>query len=193
MGDWYGAVTAGCGTVAAVCAAFATWWGPMRAARLAEGLRHSTERARRIADRKLEIFSVLMQERARIGMQERARIGSESSVRALNLIDVVFLECGAVRDAWAKLHKALDQWGALSSHERSRTLAELLATMARDIGLAVDLRADDLDRVYFPTVLAEEQFIRDMERQEALRRLSSQTSPAAEAAQSRTAWPPSPG
>jgi hypothetical protein len=122
-------------------------------------------------------------------MQERAQIHSENSVRALNLIDVVFNESREVREAWSELFLAF-YMEPIPQHVLDERLRKLLGAIAKEVGLADELRTDDLGRVYFPRVQQQEQFIRDMQRQQALSRLQGQN--PAGASTPDNIWPPKP-
>jgi len=170
--------------IATALAAFATWRAPTTAAKLAESLRRDAERQDERQRRKLSVFATLM--------QERAQIHSENDVRALNLIDVVFNESREVREAWSELFLAF-QMKPLLQHVVDERLRKLLSVIAKDIGLADQLRNDDLGRVYFPIVLAQEQFIKDMQRQQILANLQGQNAAGASpAVLQNTEWPPKP-
>jgi len=165
-------------------AAFATWKAPIVAANLAEGLRRNAERDSERQKQKLYIFSTLL--------QERAEPHSDNGVRAQNLIDVVFYDSRDVRDAWAELFAAY-QMQPFMPHVANERLMRLLAAIARDIGLANDLRSDDLARVYRPLVQQQEQFIREMQRRQTLARLQGENAAgASEASTPSTVWPPRP-
>src|ERR1700691_1220977 len=137
-------------------AAYATWAAPRAAAKLAESLRRDAERHSERQRHKLHVFASLM--------QERAQIHSDNGVRALNLIDVVFNESREVREAWSELFLAFHM-KTVVQHVIDERLRKLLGAIAKDIGLSDELRTDDLGRVYFPIVQAQEQFIKDMQRQ----------------------------
>jgi hypothetical protein len=126
-------------------------------------------------------------------MHERAAIYSENGVRALNIVDVVFNDSREVRDAWAELFRifSVNPIQHLVLEER---LHRLLVAMAKDIGLADQLRPDDIGRVYNPNAVAQDRMIRDMQRQQMLTTLSQmQTSPATNVeASQKTPWPPKP-
>ena len=170
--------------IATAFAAFATWRAPTSAAKLAEALRRDAERLDERQKRKLYLFSMLM--------QERTQIASENAVRALNLIDVVFNESREVREAWSELFLAFHM-KPLLQHVIDERLRKLLGAIAKDVGLADELRSDDLGRVYFPIVQAQEQFIKDMQRQQILASLQGQNSAGASApALQNTTWPPKP-
>jgi len=156
----------------------------MSAAKLAEKLRRDGERGAERQKQKMYVFSLLM--------QERAEIYSDNGVRALNLVDVVFNESREVRDAWSELFGAF-QMKPVVQHLIDERLRKLLSAMAKDIGLSDQLRNDDLGRVYFPLVQQQEQFIRDMQRQQALANLQGQGAAGAAAAVApNTLWPPRP-
>ena len=172
--------------IATALAAIATWRAPITAAKLAETMRREAERADERRRQKLYVFSLLM--------QERAQIHSENGVRALNLVDVAFSESREVRDAWAELFSAFSL-KPLPPHVVSERLLKLLGAIAKDIGLANDLRSDDLNRVSFPVVQEQDQIIRNMQRQQTLARLLAEnaagTSPASSSTPN-TLWPPRP-
>lgn len=167
--------------IATAFAAFASWTAPRSAATLAEALRRDAERHDERQKRKLEVFAMLM--------QERAQIYSENGIRALNLIDVVFNETREVREAWSELFLAF-QMKPLLQHVVDERLRKLLGAIAKDIGLADELRNDDLGRVYFPLIQEQEQFIKEMQRQQILASFQGQN--AAGATGQNTAWPPKP-
>jgi hypothetical protein len=125
-------------------------------------------------------------------MQERAQIHSENGVRALNQIDVVFNEAREVREAWAELYLAFEM-KPLVQHVIDERVRKLLAAIAKDVGLSDELRTDDLGRVYFPIVQAQDQFIKEMQRQQILKTLQDQNPSGASApAVQNTLWPPKP-
>lgn len=170
--------------IATAFAAYATWNAPRAAAELAESLRRDAERHNERHKLKLQVFSTLM--------QERAQIHSDEGVRALNLIDVVFNDAREVREAWAELFLAF-YMKPLVQHVIDERLRKLLGAMAKDIGLGDQLRTDDLGRVYYPVVQAQEQFIKDMQRQKILTSLQAQGAAGASAAALPTSpWPPKP-
>ena len=91
----------------------------------------------------------------------------------------------------------LEVRGEAAVHHRAQRdrLRDLLSSMATDLGLANEIRIDDLNRVYLPTPLAQERFMRDIERQQALARIQqAQGQPAANVAppQGGSVWPPPP-
>lgn len=184
MTDKIALLTAIFSAIATALAAYATWRAPAAAAKLAEALRRDAERNNERQRQKLKVFATLM--------QERAQIHSENGVRALNLIDVTFNESRQVREAWSELFLAF-QMKPLLQHVVDERMRKLLGTIAKDIGLADELRNDDLGRVYFPVVQAQEQFIKDMQRQQILANLQGQNAAGASAtALQNTAWPPKP-
>jgi hypothetical protein len=184
--EYYGLIAAFFSALATAFAAVASWRAPITAARLAEQLRRSAQQAEERRRQKLQVFTTLM--------QERAAIYSEQAVRSLNVIDVVFNDTRPVGEAWAALIHALDPRQNVPAHAQQERIRRLLSSMATDLGLADDIRLDDLNRVYLPTPLAQERFIRDMERQQALTRLTQQQGqPAANVAPPQEGmWPPPP-
>jgi hypothetical protein len=164
--------------VATGLAAFATWRAPLSAATLAESLRRDAERHDQLQKRKMRILTVLM--------QERARINSEDGVRALNSIDIVFADSREVREAWAELFHAFNMQ-PLVMHLVDERLRRLLAAVAKDVGIADQLRIDDLGRVYYPTSHQEEQQIKDMQRRSNLLSLMRKNAEGA-----NSAFPPKP-
>ena len=174
-------VAASLSAVAAIAAAIATWRGPLSAARMAETLRHAHETANEARRAKLHVFANIM--------QSRAEIYHEDSVRALNLVDVVFSKCIPVREAWAELYQALNLGPGHDSLIEERT-RKLLKAMAMEIGLADDLRLDNFARIYFPTAIAQERQWRQLERQSAIARLTGGNRTAENAASDL--WPPRP-
>src|SRR5260370_141403 len=140
MTDHLTLLTAIFSAIATGLAAVATWRAPIAAAKIAESLRREAERHDENQRQKLSVLATLM--------QERAKIYSENGVRALNLIDVVFNESREVREAWAELFMAFDSKNNIPQHVQEERLRKLLATMAKDIVLSDQLRADDLERIY---------------------------------------------
>ncbi len=170
--------------IATGLAAFATWHAPRAAAKLAEALRRESERSQERQKNKLNVFSMLM--------QERSAVYSENGVRALNLIDVVFNDSRTVREAWAELFLIFST-NPMPPHVLEERLRKLLIAMADDIGIGDNLRTDDIGRVYSPNAITQERLIRDIQRQQTLAALQAQGSPAANAATvDNTVWPPKP-
>ncbi len=170
--------------IATGLAAVATWRAPLAAAKLAEALRRQAELHNEKQRQKLNLLTTLM--------QERAEIHSENGVRALNQIDVVFNDAPEVREAWAELFLAFEM-KPLVQHAIDERLRKLLAAIAKDTGLTDQLRTDDLGRVYLPMALARDRFIKEMQRQQAIKAFQSQTSPSASATTAQTTlWPPKP-
>jgi hypothetical protein len=166
--------------IAAIWAAFATTWAaiatsraviatrkaPVDAAQVAASLQEASERRRL----KLWIFATIM--------QNRHFLGEIECVKALNLIDTVFHDAAAVRDAWAILFAAFnDQRNFLPTGptpviDERRTA--LLSAMAKELGLIQNFRPDDFTRVYLPQNIVSEMQIRDMQRRATLNALSNQ-------------------
>ena len=174
--------------IAAIAAAVATWRGPRSAALIAERLRRESEGDRESRRFRLQVFSTIM--------QNRAEIYSEDSVKALNSIDVAFNEASSVREAWAELLNALNT-ADIPSHVVDERLRKLLREMADNLGLSKSLRQDDFGRIYYPTAIAEERNVKELERKASLQRLLGNGSPAANAAaevdpELQKKWPPKP-
>jgi hypothetical protein len=147
-------------------------------------LRRDAERSRERQRNKLRVFESLM--------QERAAIYSEAGVRALNIIDVVFHDSLAVREAWAELYLTFSL-NPILMHVLEERLRKLLAAMAIDIGLGDKLKTDDFGRVYNPNAITQERFIREVQREQMAAALRGQQSPAANTASTQaTLWPPKP-
>jgi hypothetical protein len=116
-------------------------------------------------------------------------------VRALNLIDIIYHDCRPVREAWADLYLSFDASRNIPVHVQEQRLRTLLAAMAANLGLGDSLRLDDFGRIYYPNALAEEERVRQLERQAALARLQGQTQPPTAntaAPQIANMWPPKP-
>jgi hypothetical protein len=85
----------------------------------------------------------------------------------------------------------------MPNHVIDERIRKLLREMANDLGLSDSLRQDDFGRVYFPTALAEDRNVRELERKASLQRLLGNSSPAANAAgdvdpEIQKKWPPKP-
>jgi hypothetical protein len=155
---------------------------------MAEMLRRESQNDHESRRFRLDVFSTIM--------QNRAEIYAEESVRALNSIDVAFNKSIPVREAWAELLNALNS-ASIPPHVVDERIRKLLREMADDLGLSDSLRQDDFGRVYFPTALAEDRNVRELERKASLQRLTGNASPAANAAAEidpamLRKWPPKP-
>lgn len=171
--------------VATGFAALNTWRAPIASAKLSEKLRRDGDIAHEHKKSKLSVFSILMEERA-------STYYSEAGVGALNLIDVVFNDSLEVREAWAELYESYQSVNNLPPHIQDERRRKLLMAMAKDIGLAGQLRIDDFSRVYIPTVLAQDRLIKDITRQQTLTKLQSQAAAENSASLQNTIWPPKP-
>ena len=176
-------VPAALSAAAAVAAAVAAWRIPISSARLVERMRRADERAREISRHKREVFATLM--------QERAEIYSEEGVKALNLIDIVFNDATEVREAWSELFLAFNL-NPLPPHVLEERLRKLIGAMASDIGLTDRLRTDDLGRIYRPNAIAQDRIIKDIQRQQTLKSLQEQQSPASNTQDQASPFPPKP-
>ncbi len=102
-------------------------------------------------------------------MQARGHL-TPDGVRAFNLIDVVFAESPAAKDAWAELYNAYSS-NMVPAHENDRLLKSLIRVITEDIGLSDKIRTDDLGRVYYPNFIAEQVEIEARQRRQAIARL----------------------
>lgn len=184
MTDPYTLAAAIFSAIATAFAALAAWNAPRAAAKLAETLRRDSERSQERQRNKLHVFASLM--------QERSAIYSETGVRALNIIDVVFHDCHPVREAWAELFLTF-ALKPIPDHLLEERLRKLLAAMAADIGLGENLKTDDFGRIYSPTGIVQDRFIRDMQRAQAIASLQNQQAPASNTIHNpQNLWPPKP-
>lgn len=159
---------------ATAASAYAAFKGPAIAAEIAERMRRDGEHASEKRRMKLHVFATLM--------EQRATYYSQDAVRAFNLIDIVYIDSRAVRDAWAELFASFESSKNIPDHEKSKRFRVLLSTMAKDINLGDGLRLDDFERIYFPVAQQEEDQLRVLQRQAALKQLSGDVSPSANAA-----------
>ena len=67
-------------------------------------------------------------------------------------------------------------------HTMGEKMRVLLGAMAKDLGLADELRMDDFGRVYSSTAAVEERLVSDLQREKALDSLTGNTSPSANTA-----------
>jgi hypothetical protein len=115
---------------------------------------------------RLHIFATIMQYRRYLYFEE--------SVKALNMIDVVFHDNKEVRDAWKDLYSAYGD-ERLNTNEGGRIKEDLvynlLRAMANDLGFASDFNADDIRRIYYPMILANHHDLLYFEQDERLRHL----------------------
>jgi hypothetical protein len=184
MSEWIQLAIAGFSAVATGLAAFIAWRAPLSAAQLAESLRKTAERENERRRLKFHVFATLM--------QERASLASLDNVRALNLIDVVYNDCRDVREAWSELFLTFEASQHIPPHVQDERLRKMLAAMAKELSLGDNLRNDDLGRVYYPNALAEEEYVRRLERQAAKARLEGQAPTANTAPPVISLWPPKP-
>lgn len=178
-------ITAVASALATGFAAFATWQGPRAAAELAEKLRGGAEIAQERKRQKFWVFATLM--------QERSAIYSDNAVKALNIIDAVFHDARSVREAWVDLYSGFSSPAVMQSGGINDKITRLLREIAKDIGLGDQLGQADFIRTYTPEALVQERIVRDLERKQALERLQTNTSPAANSEpRSISAFPPPP-
>lgn len=168
---------------AAVASAFATWKAPHSAAALAEELRSKTERSSEARRLKLHVFVTLL--------QERETISSLESVRMLNVIDFVYADCPAVREAWAELFSLFNS-KEVHPQLRDDKMRKLLKEMAFELGLSDSLKADDFGRIYFPNMLAKEEEIKLLRQDAQLKELYAKTGAVEGAVEFQKKFPPAP-
>jgi hypothetical protein len=119
---------------------------PMVALWIAGILQHRSDSYRA----KLDIFSTL------VGLRHEPM--SADSARALNLIDVVFADDPAVREAWTRFYTALNDPnlnvgpGYAAREEKRR---DLLLEIVKALGLARKISSAELLRGYMPTFAIE--------------------------------------
>jgi uncharacterized protein DUF6680 len=177
--EWLAAIAAVFSAIATLFAVIATWKAPLTAAKLAEQLRQSSERDSERRRQKLEILTKLMQERNQL----------QNAAGALNLIDIVFNESLEVRNAWSELLQAL-QIKPYNQTPVEERLRRLLIAITKDVGLADQLRPDDLARIHYPEIHAQEQLIKAIQIQQSIQSLQSGS--AAPASNATSVWPPPP-
>lgn len=183
------AIAAIAAVFSAIATGFAVWAaieGPKKAAALAETLRSQGDSHAERRRAKLNVFAVLMANRAAFWVGE--------ALHAFNLIDVVFNDSKEVRSAWAEMYLALNTKN-IPDHTMDEKMRVLLGAMAKDLGLADELRTDDFGRVYSSTAAAEERLVADLQRKKALDSLTGDTPPSANTAGTQSLndmFPPKP-
>jgi hypothetical protein len=191
MGEWLLAninvVAAFLSVIATALAAFATYRAPIMAANVSEQLKQDGERKNYERRLREYVFFTLM--------QERVTMASAQSVQVLNSIDVVFHDCPGVREAWADLYHAYGRLSETPTSTVEEKHRELLRQMAIVLGLSQSLKRDDFSRVYYPTALAEENYVRNLQRAMDKKRLeesASQTANTAPIFSGTNPYPPKP-
>jgi hypothetical protein len=108
---------------------------------------------------KLTVFSTLIALR-------HAPMSAEL-IRALNLIDAVFADDPAVREAWTRYYTALNDGNMnsdIGGSIREEKRRELLLEMVKALKLAKKISSADLLRTYLPTFVAEDTHVAILER-----------------------------
>lgn len=141
--QYYQAIAAVASAVAAIAAAWAAYYGPVRAAAKAEELRQKTDSENEERRVKLSVYANLLGDR-------RQWLFSLDSIRSLNTIDLAFRNSTEVREAWAHYQLVLTNGGAYPEHEIEKREDTLLAEMAKDLGLAKEIRGSDIGRFSNP-------------------------------------------
>ena len=180
---WLPTLAALLSAIATGFAAYAAWKAPRSAAELAEKLRKQSEIESETRRMKVYIFTQLMQDRGTTITRE--------GTRALNLIDLVYADSDAVRDAWAELYNS---YGIqeMPWHERQKRLHNLLKVMASDLGLSGKLRVDDFGRVYYPIAIEKEDRIQMLRNERLLKELEAMETQTSDVADENGLWPPPP-
>lgn len=81
---------------------------------------------------------------------------TDEAVRALNLIDLIFANSSKVRSLWHEYYDMLSNKGLdnpLGYGQRERKKLELITQMANELGYSKEISHLDVDRVYYPTGL----------------------------------------
>lgn len=162
------AFAAVCAAVATGFAAWTAYFGPIRAARLAEDLRTVTEVRTNRERAKLNILGSLMTHRRSFWLPE--------PVSAFNLIDLVYNDNQEVRAAWAEMYLSVTT-KSIPQHVQEEKLRRLLSAMSKDLKLADDLRTDDFGRIYHPDAMFEEQLVQAYQRKAALEAFTRKDTP----------------
>jgi len=83
---------------------------------------------------------------------------TDETVRALNMIDVVFHDKPRIRDLWHEYFDMLANHGLENPQgwvQRQKKNLELITEMAKFCGYGEAIKHLDADRVYYPVALAE--------------------------------------
>lgn len=132
-------------------AVIATFKAPTMAARMTAALNEALKESHDRRSQKMSIFLALM--------RDRAHLVTIEATRALNLIDVVYADSDAVRDAWHQLYGSFDKhkWKAEGGKRiADEKIVQLLNAMAKDLNLSGALSTVDFERIYLPGELLEE-------------------------------------
>ena len=83
----------------------------------------------------------------------------DETVRALNLIDLVFHDSSKVRSLWHEYFQMLNNEGLNNPNgwsQRQKKNLEMITEMARALGYGREISHLDVDRVYYPVGLGEQ-------------------------------------
>ncbi len=108
------------------------------------------QRRKEKRDHKLNVLATLIGSR-------HAPTGDET-IRALNLIDVVFYDAPRVRALWHEYFGMLNNAGLqnpLGIGQRQKKNLEMITEMAKALGYGEAITHLDVDRVYYPVALEE--------------------------------------
>jgi hypothetical protein len=140
--------------VVAAITAWATFFGPTKAAQLAENLRAGSAKVERQETLKTWVFATLM--------QERATPYTADAAKAFNLIDFVFADVESVREAWKIYFASLDESAAVPLATQRDHFHKLLVEMAKELGLS-KIKGSDVGRIYSPRFLVRRMAVDDMQ------------------------------
>jgi GMC oxidoreductase len=97
---------------------------------------------------------------------------SPDVIRALNLIDVTFVDDFAVREAWSKYYAVLRDSTPAGLLLRVEKRRDLLLTMVKTVNWEGKISTSDILRSYAPDAVGEQAYIDYMERQLRIRQLA---------------------
>jgi hypothetical protein len=98
-------------------------------------------------------------------MANRGAIASPDSVKALSLIDVVFVGDDKVRAAWIRFHDWVNDPNYTDGTHSAETLKRynaILLEMTRTLGLDRKITAENISRVYIPGAMTAPQIVGNM-------------------------------
>lgn len=148
--------------LAACVAVWASFRAPKLAAQFAEQLRSSSTVADEVRRQKYLIFATLL--------ENRSHIAAANCVSALNLIDLIFIDDREVRSALAHFRVATDDPNA-TDDRRVECFFSIIEKISRHLGLSDKITIADIRTRYYPTALANEHQVHQLEIQQKFRQL----------------------
>ena len=148
--------------LAACVAVWASFRAPRLAAQFAEQLRATSTIADEVRRQKYLIFATLL--------ENRSHIAAANCVAALNLIDLIFIDDREVRSALAHFRVAADDQNS-TDDRRVECFFSIIEKISRHLGLSEKITIADIRTRYYPTALATEHQVHQLELQQRLRRL----------------------